>query len=189
MSEKYKIWDQEKAYFLTLTVVGWIDIFTRKNHKMLIINSLRYCQHEKGLVLFVYCLMSSHLHLIARAEGNYTLSDILRDFKKFTSKAIIRQIMTEPESRRDWMLECLRKSGENRTGLTNYKFWQEGNHAEEISSNNFFSEKLEYIHNNPVEELFIENPEDYFFSSARNYAGLNNYLEIVLESVKQQNSR
>ena len=186
MSDKYKIWDQGKAYFLTLTVVGWIDVFTRKNHKLTIINSLKHCQKEKGLVLFGYCLMPSHLHLIARAESNYTLSDILRDFKEFTSKAIIRQILNEPESRRDWMLEYFRKAGENLKGITNYKLWQDGNHAEVISSNRFFDEKLDYIHNNPVEELIVENPEDYFFSSARNYAGLNNYLEIVLESVKQQ---
>ena len=183
------MWDQGKAYFLTLTVVGWIDVFTRKNHKMTIINSLQYCQKEKGLVLYGYCLMPSHLHLIARAESNNTLSDILRDFKKFTSKAIIKQILNEPESRRDWMMEYFRKAGENLKGITNYKFWQDGNHAEEISSNSFFDEKLDYIHNNAVEELFVENPEDYFFSSARNYAGLNNYLEIVLESVRQRTSR
>lgn len=189
MSDKYKISDHEKPYFLTLTVVGWIDVFTRKNHKMTIINSLNHCQQEKGLVLFGYCLMPSHLHLIARAESNYTLSDILRDFKKFTSKAIIKQILNEPESRRDWMLEYFRKAGANLKGKTNYKLWKDGNHAEVISSNKFFDEKLDYIHNNPVEELFVENPEDYFFSSARNYAGLNNYLEIVLESVPQRSSR
>ena len=102
MSEKYKIWDQEKAYFLTLTVVGWIDVFTKRNHKITIIDSLKYCQKEKGLELFGYCLMPSHLHLLARSEGMFTLSDILRDFKKFTSKALIKQILSEPESRRDW---------------------------------------------------------------------------------------
>jgi REP element-mobilizing transposase RayT len=88
MSEKYKIWDQNKAYFLTLTVVDWIDIFTRKNHKITLINSLRYCLEKKGLVIYGYCLMPSHLHLIVRAEDSDTLSDILRDFKKFTAKAI-----------------------------------------------------------------------------------------------------
>jgi REP element-mobilizing transposase RayT len=133
--------------------------------------------------------MPSHLHLIARAENNYSMSNILRDFKKYTSKAIIRQISDEPESRRDWMLEYFKKAGENLRGITNYKLWQDGNHAEVISSNRFFNEKLDYIHYNPVEELIVEKPEDYFFSSARNYAGLDNYLEIVLESVKQQTYR
>jgi REP element-mobilizing transposase RayT len=185
MSEKYKIWDQRKVYFLTLTVVGWIDVFTRKCHKITIIESLQYCQNEKGLTLFGYCLMPSHLHLLARADKRNTLSDILRDFKKYTSKAIIRQIMTEPESRRDWMLEYFKKAGEHQHRINNYKFWQDGNHPEEINSNKFFYEKLDYIHNNPVDELIVERPEDYFFSSARNYAGLNNYLEVVLETVKQ----
>ncbi len=184
MSEKYKISDQRKAYFLTMTVVGWIDVFTRKSHKLTIIESLQYCQNEKGLTIFGYCLMPSHLHLLARADGHYTLSDILRDFKKYTSKAIIRQIMTDPESRRDWMLDYFRKTGENQ-GVINFKFWQDGNHPEEITSNKFFNEKMEYIHSNPVKELIVERPEDYFFSSARNYAGLNNYLEVVMETVRQ----
>jgi putative transposase len=189
MSDKYKIWDKKKAYFLTLTVVGWIDVFTRKNHKLAIIDSLRYCQKEKGLIIFGYCLMSSHLHLIARADENCNLSDILRDFKKHTSKSILKQILNEPESRRDWMIQYFRDSGEQLKGITNFKFWQDGNHAEEITSNKFFDEKLDYIHMNPVKEMIVENPEDYFFSSARNYAGLNNYLEIVLESVIQCRSR
>ena len=72
-------------------------------------------------------------------------------------------------------------------GITNYKFWQDGNHPEEISSNIFFTEKLDYIHNNPVVDLIVEKPEDYYFSSARNYAGLNNQIEIVIESVKRRN--
>jgi REP element-mobilizing transposase RayT len=185
MSEKHKIWDQRKAYFLTLTVVGWIDVFTRKSHKLTIVESLQYCQKEKGLTIFGDCLMPSHLHLIARAESTDTLSDILRDFKKYTSKAIIRQVMTEPESRRDWMLEYFSRYGDTHKPTIRYKLWQDGNHAEEINSNKFFIEKLEYIHNNPVEELLVERPEDYFFSSARNYAGLNNYLDVVLETVKQ----
>ena len=181
MSDKYKIWDQRKAYFLTLTVVGWIDIFTKKNHKLTVINSLKYCQKEKGLVIFGYCLMPSHLHMISRTESDFALSDILRDFKKFTSKAIIKEIMDEPESRRDWMLNYFRSSGE--IDKIKYKLWQEGNHPEEINSNRFFNEKLEYIHNNPVEELIVERPEEYFFSSARNYADLDGPLEIVRETL------
>jgi len=186
MSDKYKMWDPTKAYFLTITVIGWIDVFIRKSYKLTLINSLQYCQREKELVIFGYCIMPSHLHLIAKAEGKDSLSDILRDFKKYTSKAIVQQILIEDESRREWMLEYFRKAGENLNGITNYKFWQDGNHAEIISSNKFFDEKLDYIHNNPVEELIVERPEDYLFSSARNYAGLDNFLEIVLESVKQR---
>jgi REP element-mobilizing transposase RayT len=184
MSDKYKIWDATKAYFFTITVVGWIDVLIRKEYKLILIDSLRYCQREKDLVIFGYCIMSSHLHLIARAEGNIALSDIMRDFKKFTSKAIVKQIINGSESRKDWMLEYFQNAGEKFKRITNFKFWQDGNHFEMITSNKFFDEKLDYIHNNPVRELIVERPEDYIFSSARNYAGLDNYLEIILESVK-----
>ena len=189
MSDKYKIYDQDKPYFLTLTIVGWMDLFTRKNHKILIADSLRYCQKEKGLLIFGYCIMPSHLHLIARTEGKLTLSEILRDFKKYTSKALIDQILEEPESRRNWMLQIFESEGKRRKRAQNYKLWQDGCHAEVILSNKFFYEKLNYIHNNPVKELIVERPENFLFSSARNYAGLSNYLEIVLESVKQESYR
>jgi REP element-mobilizing transposase RayT len=189
MSEKYKIWDQTKVYFLTLTVVGWIDVFTRRNHKMTIIESLQYCQNEKGLEIYGYCLMPSHLHLMVRAVGSVSLSDILRDFKKFTSKAIIRNIQSDTESRKEWMLEYFKKAGMGHSRIIGFKFWQDGIHAEEITSNRFFDEKLDYIHHNPVTELIVELPEDYLFSSARNYAGLKNYLEIIKESVKQERKR
>lgn len=105
MSERYKIKDFERPHFVTLTVVGWIDVFIRKNHKLTIIDSLKFCQKEKGLILFGYCIMSSHIHLIATTNSNFTLSEVIRDFKKFTSKAIVKQINEEPESRREWMLK------------------------------------------------------------------------------------
>lgn len=185
MPDKYKIYDNSKACFLTLTVVGWVDVFTRKNHKQTLFNSLRYCQKEKGLELYAYCLMPSHLHIIAKAASKQnTLSEILRDLKKFTSKAIVQSIINGPESRREWMLSYFKKAAENLKNVKGYKFWQDGNHAEMIESNKFFDQKLNYIHNNPVDEQIVERPKDYLWSSARNYAGLSSYLEIVKESVK-----
>jgi REP element-mobilizing transposase RayT len=95
MSDKYKISDPDRPYFITMTVTGWIDIFTRKSYKILIVESLRYCQKEKGLEIFGWCLMSNHLHLIVRSNGENSLSDIIRDFKKYTSKKIVSMIIEE----------------------------------------------------------------------------------------------
>lgn len=178
MSDKYKIRDIDKAYFVTLTVVGWIDVFSRMNHKLLLVNSLKYCQENKGLAIYGWCLMPSHLHMIVRAEGKYTLSEILRDFKKFTSKAIVKQIEEEPESRREWMLEYFLKEGKILKRIKEYKFWQDGNQAKEIYGNSFLEEKLDYIHQNPVEEMIVSKPEDYLFSSAKDYAGLDGLLNV-----------
>jgi putative transposase len=182
MSDKYKIRDIDKAYFVTLTVVGWIDVFTRKNHKLLVVDSLKYCQQNKGLVIYGWCLMPSHLHMIAKADGNNTLTDILRDFKKYTSKAIIKQIEEDSESRREWILEQFAKAGEPLKKIKDYKFWQDGNQAKEIHGNQFFFEKLDYIHHYPVEEMIVMKPEEYLFSSARNYIGLDSVLDICLIS-------
>jgi REP element-mobilizing transposase RayT len=93
-----------------MTVAGWIDVFTHKNYKFIVIDSLKYCVKEKGLEIFGYCLMSNHLHMIARASGKYSLSDILRDFKKFTSKSIVNKIINKSESRCDWMLQFFREA-------------------------------------------------------------------------------
>ena len=100
MSDKYKMHEKEKAYFVTLTVVDWVDIFSRKSYKIKILESLKYCQKFKGLEIYGWCLMTNHLHMIVKATGHQMLSEILRDFKKFTAKAIIQMIIEQPESRR-----------------------------------------------------------------------------------------
>jgi len=99
------------SYFLTLTVVGWIDVFTRKNHKDAIIESLRYCIKNKGLNVYSYCLMTNHLHLVVNTNEPFELRDVIRDFKKFSSKKILQQIQDQPESRREWMLQEFEKAG------------------------------------------------------------------------------
>ena len=182
MSEKYKTVDKEMGYFLTLTVVDWIYIFIQKNHKMKIVEALKFCQENKGLEIFGYCLMSNHLHLSARAGGKQNLSEIIRDFKQFTSKGIIRQIKEEPETKKGRLLEQFELAGRGKKRIKKYKFWQDGNHAKLIFSPEVFYQKLEYIHNNPVKAGLVKNPEDYLFSSTRNYAGLTSYLDIIMET-------
>ena len=113
MSTKYKATTTEDAYFITITTEGWIDVFTRLNQKYNIINALKHCQEKKELEIYAYCLMSSHLHLLCKATDGFILSDVMRDFKKFTSKQIVKTIKEEPESTREWMLEYFQKSCEH----------------------------------------------------------------------------
>ena len=178
-SSQYFINEQNELYFLTMTVVDWVDVFTRKEHKLRIIDSLRYCQQNKGLMIHGWCLMSNHLHILASARDGFRLSDIIRDFKKFTSKQIVNDIQTEIESRREWMLYRFKYAGKYKTNVLEYKFWQDGNHAEECYSHNFAIEKLNYIHQNPVRSMIVDEAENYIFSSARDYAGMKGLLEIV----------
>ena len=109
MSEKYRFGDPEGMYFVISTVVGWVDVFTRPELKHIVIESLRYCQHEKGLIpiaigIHAWCLMPSHLHMIISTYKD-PLSGIMRDFKSHTAKEIVKELDTIYESRRHWMLE------------------------------------------------------------------------------------
>ena len=190
MSTKYKATTTEEAFFITITTVGWIDVFIRLNQKNNIISALHYCQQNKGLEIYAYCLMLSHLHLLCKGTNGLILSDIMRDFKKFTSKKIIETIQNEPDpslkgelakqSRREWMLDYFQKACEHLKREQKFKVWQDGYHAEIVQTNWFIKQKVNYIHFNPVKEKIVALPEDYYFSSARNYAGLDNDLEINL---------
>ena len=180
MSTKYKATTTDQAYFITITTVGWIDVFTRLNQKYVITNALKHCKEKKGLEIYAYCLMSSHLHLLCKGTDGFILSDIMRDFKKYTSKKIIQTIQEEPESRREWMLDYFQKSCEHLKREQQYKVWQNGYHAEIVETNWFIKQKVNYIHNNPVKDKTVILPEDYYFSSARNYAGLENELEVIV---------
>jgi len=179
MSTKYKALNIDQAYFITITTVGWIDVFTRLSQKMVIIESLKYCQAQKGLIIFAYCIMSNHLHLFCQADGKYTLPEIMRDFKKFTSKKIIETIFSEAESRREWMLAYFSRACEHLSRQQNFKVWQDGYHAEEIFSKKWIRQKINYIHQNPVKQKIVTEPEHYYFSSARNYAELESPLDVI----------
>lgn len=168
MLDGYKIRDQAIPHFITATVVDWIDVFTRKSYRDCIIECFDYCMKNKGMILYGYVVMSNHIHMIVQSkEGN--LSDLIRDFKKFTAKTILDKIQNEPESRREWMLERFKVATESHSRNKNYQFWQYGNHPEEIYSNKFMWSKLDYIHLNPVRAGIVEKGSQYIYSSASNY--------------------
>jgi len=182
MSTKYKATNVDSAYFITITTVEWVDLFTRQIHKNLIIESLKHCQREKGLEIYAYVLMPSHLYMMCRAINENPLSDIIRDFKKYTAKALVKQINEEPESRREWLLEIFSKACANLSREQKYKVWQDGYHAKELFSNNFIYEKLNYIHQNPVQDGIVMKPEEYLYSSSRNYADMESLLDVIVIS-------
>ncbi len=155
-------------------------MFTRLNQKYNIINALNYCQKNKGLEIYAYVMMSNHIHLLCKATNGFILSDVIRDFKKFTSKKILQTINEEPESRKEWMLEYFQKACQHLKREQQFKVWQDGYHAELVETNWFIKQKVNYIHNNPVKDKIVTEPEEYYFSSARNYAGLENELEVIM---------
>ena len=180
-SENYTIEDQNSIYFLTFTITDWLDVFTRSCYKIILVDSLNYCIDNKGLTIYAWCLMSNHLHLVANANENFRLSDIIRDFKKFTAKRIVEAINSENESRKDWLLYRFSFAGKFDHRIKNYKVWQDTSHPILLDSNYLIDQKINYIHQNPVRALIVENADEYLFSSACDYAGKTGMVKVVTD--------
>ncbi len=177
----YKIRNKEAIHFITFAVTEWVDVFTRKEYRDILLESIKYCQHSKGLILYCWCIMSNHLHLVISATENNP-SDILRDFKKFTSKQIIKAIQEhQGESRKDWMLKIFKLAGEQNSRNKEYQFWRQENHPKEMFSDDFINQKINYIHNNPVAAGIVEKAEEYLYSSAKDYYNGKNCGLLKLE--------
>jgi REP element-mobilizing transposase RayT len=177
MSTGYKIAEGTGAYYLTFQIVGWVDIFTRKAYRDIVIESLKYCQQNKGLELFAYVIMSNHIHLLARSQTG-DLSGTIRDFKNFTSKRFLEIIENSQESRRDWMRMVFSYHGKFKDQQTN-QIWTHENHAEHIYSQKFIEQKITYIHENPILAGIVSKSYDYLYSSARNYADMDSVIDVI----------
>lgn len=180
MSEKYKFHNPDGIYFITPTITGWIDLFTKQRYCDIVIDALRYCQKKKGLVIHAWCIMSSHLHLIVSANGEEKISDIINDFKTFTSKAIIQEIKNSEESRKKWMLRLFEEAGSKVKRISHYKVWRDGNHPIELNTNRMLDQRLTYLHENPVKQGIVYNAVDYCNSSAIDYSGGHGMIEVDL---------
>ncbi len=135
MSEKYKFYDPDGIYFVTLTVVFWIDLFTRVEYKNMIVEALKYCTDKKGLKIYAWCIMESHIHLIISRSEQESLPDILRDFKKYKSKRAIELISMINESRREWLIKAFENAAKRLKRNLKYKVWQDGNHPVLLDTN------------------------------------------------------
>ena len=155
MSSKYKFVDQSRPYFVSLAVINWVDLFIRNVYKDILLDSLSHCRLNKGLDIFAWCIMTSHVHLIIGTHGN-PMQDILRDFKSFTSRKL-RLAITEnqQESRKEWMLKMMYDTGLDNSNNSGFQLWQQHNHPIELSTNQMIDQRLHYTHYNPVETGFV----------------------------------
>jgi REP element-mobilizing transposase RayT len=176
-SDGYKIRDQHATHFLTFTVVGWIDIFSRQCYRDVIVDCLKFCINKKGLLVGGWVIMTNHVHFIWTAKhGN--LSGVIRDFKTYTSKAILSVINEEQESRREWLLHMFKFYANRTNANDNYKIWTGNNHPEEIFSEQFLIQKLDYLHDNPVRAGLVTAQSHYIYSSAGSYEGKQGLIDI-----------
>ncbi|MEB3347728.1 transposase [Aquimarina gracilis] len=178
MSRKYKFHNKRGLYFVSFATVYWIDVFTRQQYFEVLADSIRYCRKEKGMELYCYCFMPSHIHLIFRSANEKPM-ELLRDFKRYTSKKMIESIVNNPqESRKEWLLWMFEKAGKAIGNVTQYQFWQHHNQPIELWSEEVIKQKINYIHQNPIVLGFVTNVVDWKYSSARNYQDDPTVLDI-----------
>jgi putative transposase len=169
MSSKYKPGEDAIPHFVTFTVVGWIDVFSRERYKELFVESLKYCQENKGMILHAWVIMTNHVHLIISSDSN-KLENIVRDLKKYTSKQILKSIEeNNAESRKEWMMNIFSYAGKGNRNNKEYQFWKQDYHPIVLNSTEKLKQRLDYLHENPVRSGLVWEPWHYKYSSAIDY--------------------
>ena len=182
MSSKHKIRDQHGLNFLTCTICGWIDLFSRAEYRNIILESWKYCSKHKGLQVWGYVIMTNHIHFIANTKAPFKLEAVMRDFKSYTARLIIDFLLdkTNSESRREWLLYMFRYFAHHHKGAQEHQVWQHDNHPIELYSEKVTIQKLRYIHANPIRAQLVQKPEDWVYSSASNYASGHGVYDVNL---------
>ncbi|MBL4586758.1 MAG: transposase [Flavobacteriales bacterium] len=165
MSE-YRKTSPDELYFITLTVTGWTDLFTRSVYKDIVIDNLRYCQENENLVIYSYVIMSNHLHLICRRKGK-DLKELLGRFKGYTSKQLLKEIQTNAqESRKERLLHQFNFFAKRNKQYSQYHLWQYKDHPILLFTPEVTQQKQIYIHENPVKAGIVNDATAYGYSSA-----------------------
>jgi putative transposase len=169
MSSKYKVGEDAIPHFVTFSVVGWVDVFSREQYKELFVESLKYCQGNKGMVLHAWVIMTNHVHLILSSNSN-KIEHIVRDLKKYTSKQVLKAIQAiNIESRKEWMLNIFGFAGKNNNNNKEYQFWKQDYHPIELNNAEKVKQRLDYLHENPMRSGLVWEPWHYKYSSAIDY--------------------
>lgn len=169
---RYIITEPDKPHFMTCTVLEWLPVFTRPETFNIIVDCWRYQRQHAGLKLYGYVILENHLHFIAQAPD---LRKCVDSFKSYSARQLLDYLQAQRVTR---LLDRLRFAKRAHKTDREFQFWQEGVHAELVFSEAMMREKLDYIHNNPVQRGYVNLPEHWRYSSAGHYAGLAGLLEV-----------
>jgi putative transposase len=165
MRSRYRVKEQERAHFVTSTIVDWLPVFHSQPCCDILAGALAYCQREKGLRLHAWVIMENHFHAVVQTETD-SLPRIMADLKKFTAGKILSQIATEQKT---WLSDLFAARKAVHKTLSTFQVWQEGYHPQAIYSDQVMQQKIDYIHANPVRRGWVASPEHWRYSSAHEW--------------------
>ena len=159
-------------YYITINIQNRLNLFVRPSFVITLYDSLNYYRYKQSYKILGYGIMPDHLHLLIWPYGEATISEIIRDFKTFTAKRIIKQ--AEVEKQQDLLIASKKAGAE--TGRSNNKVWQDDFWDKVIYTEKYLRQKLNYIHRNPVRAGLVNDVGLYPYSSYQNYEFDNNTL-------------
>ena len=174
---RYRIYETEYPYFITSSVVEGYPIFSFPEAAEIILDALTFLQDERDTSLYAYVIMENHIHMIVQSDE---LKSHMKAFKSWTARAIID---TFQETGRYLQLRKLQKTKNPTHYDSVHQLWKEGFYPKQILGDKMMIQKIEYIHNNPVNRGYIDKPEDWKYSSARNYLDMKALIPISLFEV------
>ena len=172
---RYRFGESKYPHFLTCTIVGWLPVFTRPESVQIIFDSWSYLHDHDRMSILGYVVLENHLHLIALADD---LPKEIWDFKSFTARKLIDLLK---ESNAETILKQLRREKAQHKTDREYQLWQESSHPIEITNDTIMRQKLEYTHYNPVKRGYVDRPEHWRYSSARNYLGMPGLVNVLTD--------
>ena len=170
----FKVLDSAYPHFVTSSIVNWIPLFRNPDLSEIVLNSLRYLQRQHILILYGYVIMEDHIHLIIEADD---VSKTMRSFKSYTARKIIDHLMQTEDIP---MLALLKKYKLESHIESTYQVWQEGFHPILLKNSEMMLQKIKYIHDNPVRKGLIKKPEEWKYSSASNYLGMEGLISVKI---------
>ncbi len=161
---KYKpIPGHEGPYFTTWAIVEWQPVFSKHHYFDIVVHSFDHCREHKGLRLYAFVIMPTHVHTIASAPPGGDIAGLMRDMKAFTAREVIQRLGAD---RRAGMLGLFRRHAppDQEHGV-----WQPGYQPKALVGEKMALQKLRYVHENPLRAGYVDEPEAWVYSSARNY--------------------
>ncbi len=172
---RYRVAEEGAPHFLTFTVLEWLPVFTRPETVSILLEAFTFRQQEPEFRLYGYVILENHLHCIVQAPE---LAKQIRELKSYTARKIIDYLQEKQVSQLLAKLAYYKKA--HKTDRE-YQLWQEGSHPQWLQNEAMLVEKLQYIHDNPVKRGYVDNPEDWRYSSARNYLGGDGLIPVYTQ--------
>ena len=158
--------DPDHLYFVTTNAERHAHLFRHESIIRILLDSLHFLRTDARMLLFVFVIMPNHIHFIAKFSKEYTLADMMRDFKRHTARQMIRQLQAEDQTQTLALLQSF-----NKDLRQDLKVWEDSYDGRNVFSLKFLEQKMNYIHYNPCRSHWnlATAPEEYPWSSAGFY--------------------